>query len=299
MTALSRRTFLQSSAAAVALCVPPSLFALSPGEGHKLGPLGLELYTVRRLLKADPAGTLAKVAAVGYTKVECAGYLNIAPKDLRAALDNAGLAAPSNQIDYQTVLNAMSQALDTAHMLGHQFLVNPWIDEAVRAQPDGWKQAAEAFNRAGEAAHKAGIQFAYHNHWFEFHPMADTTLPYDYLLQACDPKLVAMEMDLCWVNQGGADPIAYFNRYPGRFKMVHVKDVTKFLNPRPIQGGVFTTAQAVADMTEVGSGIIDWKHIFAGAGKAGIQHYFIEHDEPKDAIASITKSYQYLSALRF
>ncbi len=293
---MPRRAFLQScAAAAVASSLPSSLFAAQ----HKLGTLGVQLYTVRHVLKTDLQGTLAKVAAVGYKEVEFPGYLEFSPKDLRAAIDKAGLVAPSTHIDYKVMLNAMPQAIEAAHTLGHKFLVNPWIDDAIREHPDGWKQAAEAFNRAGEACQKAGIQFAYHEHWFDFHPLPGGTLPYDLLLKECDPKLVAMELDLCWVNQGGADPIAYFNKYPGRFPMVHVKDVTKFLDPRPIKGGVFTTAQAVADMTEVGSGIIDWKHIFANSGKAGIQHYFVEHDEPKDPIASITKSFQYLTALRF
>ena len=296
MTALCRRTFIQSSAAAaVAASFPSSLLAAQ----RKLGTIGLQLYSVRHLLEKDASGTLAKVAGVGIKEVECAGYFKLAPKEVRAALDQAGLASPSNHIDYKTVTNSMPQALDAAHLVGHQFLVNGSIDEAVRNHPDGWKQAAEAFNRAGEAAQKAGIQFAYHNHEYEFRPMAGGTLPYDVLLKECDAKLVAMEMDLCWITVGGADPLPYFHKYPGRFKMVHVKDMKKLPKPSPREGATVSESQLSADMTEVGSGIIDWKRIFANSGKAGIQHYFIEHDEPKDPIASITKSFQYLTALRF
>jgi sugar phosphate isomerase/epimerase len=293
---MNRRAFLESSVAAALVSSLPSAFA---GPEHKLSRIGLQLYTVRTIMKSDFFGTLAKVAATGYTEVEFGDYFNLSPREVRAAIDKFGLVSPSRHIDYKTVISTFPEALDAAHTIGHKFLVNPWIDDAVREHPDGWKQAAEVFNRAGEAAKKAGIQFAYHNHSFEFKPMANGTLPYDFLLKACDPQLVAMEMDLCWVNVGGADPIQYFNQYPGRFPLVHVKDVKKFPKPLPIEGATVTVEQVVPDMTEVGSGIIDWKHIFAQSGNAGIQHYYVEHDKPADPIASIQKSFQYLSALRF
>jgi len=297
MSALSRRAFLQSSAAAAvaASAFPPSLLA----AGHKISPIGLELYTVRNLLDADLDGTLAKVAAAGYKEVEFPGYRKFTPAVLRAAIDRAGLVSPSTHIDYKTVVGGMPQAIDAAHILGHKFLVNPSIDEAVISQPDGWKHAAEAFNRAGEACKNAGLQFAYHNHWAEFKPMPDGALPYDVLLQECDAKLVAFEMDLCWVNVGGGDPIAYFKRYPGRFPLVHVKDMKKLPHPSAREGAAIPEKDLLPEMTEVGIGVIDWKHLFANSGKAGIQHYFVEHDAPADPIASITTSYAYLSALRF
>jgi len=296
MKSIDRRTFIQSSAAAaIVSSLPP---ALARAE-HRIERIGVQTYTVRDLMKADTPGTLAKIASIGYKEVELNGYFGLSPKEFRAALDKAGLAAPSNHIDYKMVTNTFPQAIESAHIVGHKFLVNPWIDEEVRKHPDGWKQAAEAFNRAGEAAKKAGIQFAYHNHWFEFYPMADGTLPYDLLLKECDPHLVAMELDLCWIHVGGRDPLKYFDEYPGRFPLVHVKDLKKFPKPTAAEGGTITFEQVYPDMTEAGSGIINWKGIFAQSGKAGIQHFFVEHDRPADAIASITKSYEYLNALRF
>jgi sugar phosphate isomerase/epimerase len=292
----NRRTFIESSVAATILSSLPAAFARPAGQ---LNRIGVQLYTVRDLMKSDPSGTLAKVAAAGYQEVEFAGYFNLSPKDVRAAIDKAGLASPSNHIDYKTVISSFPQALDAAHIIGHTFLVNPWIDVDIRNHPDGWKQAAEAFNRAGEAAKKAGIQFAYHNHWFEFKPLADGTIPYDFLLKACDPQLVAMELDLCWINVAGADPLKYFDRHPGRFPLVHVKDVKKLPKPSPAEGATIDFEQIFPDMTEVGSGVIDWKRIFAQSGKAGIQHYFVEHDKPADPIASIQQSFRYLAALRF
>ncbi len=121
-------------------------------------------------------------------------------------------------------------------------------------------------------------------------------MPYDVLL-ATDPKYVKMELDLCWISVAGKDPIEYFNKYPGRFPLVHVKDMKEL--PKGAEGPTADPDKEMKDMTEVGGGVIDWKRIFANSGKAGIQHYFVEHDFPGNALESITKSYAYLSKLTF
>ena len=198
-------------------------------------------------------------------------------------LDRHGLTGPSAHIPYKSLGAEFPSVLDAAHVVGHQYLVNPYIDDDVRKGPDGWKHAAETFNRAGEACQKAGIQFAYHNHWFEFTPV-NGKLPYDVLLEECDPKLVKMEMDLCWIMVGGQDPLKYFKRYPGRFPLVHVKDS---------MGG------PEHKMVDVGQGKIEWKRIFAKRAQAGIQHFFVEHDQPPQPFDDIVVSYKYLSQLEF
>jgi sugar phosphate isomerase/epimerase len=265
-------------------------------DDHKIDKIGLQLYTVRDLMKQDFDGTLAKVAAIGYKEVEFAGYFDHSPKDVRAAVDRHGVTAPSAHIDYKSLGEKFPEVIEAAKVVGHEYLVNPWIEEEIRKQPDGWKHAAETFNRAGEACKKAGIQFAYHNHWFEFLPV-NGKLPYDLLLTECDPNLVKMELDLCWITVGGQDPLKYFDRYPGRFPLVHVKDVKRV--PPVTAGGAQDFGSSMKDMTEVGSGIIDWKKIFAQSDKAGIKHYFVEHDNPKKPLESIKKSYDYLASLRF
>jgi sugar phosphate isomerase/epimerase len=187
--------------------------------------------------------------------------------------------------------------IESAKIIGQSYIVCPWIPEDLRKDPDIWKKAAEAFNRAGEASKKAGIQFAYHNHWFEFLPV-NGKLPYDLLLEACDPKLVKMELDLCWITVGGSDPLKYFNRFPGRFPLVHVKDIKKL--PKVSEAGGQDFGDSLKDdMTEVGSGIIDWKRIFAQSEKAGIKHYIVEHDKPAAPLDSIKTSYEYLRQLRW
>jgi sugar phosphate isomerase/epimerase len=248
------------------------------------------------VMKDDFEGKLAKVAEVGYREVEFAGYENHTPQEIRAMLDRHGLTGPSAHVPYKSLGDGWAGVLDAAHVVGHQYLVNPYIDDDIRKGPDGWKRAAETFNRAGEASQKAGIQFAYHNHWFEFAPV-NGKLPYDILLEECDPKLVKMEMDLCWIEVGGQDPLKYFKKYPGRFPLVHVKDLTKI--PKVDASGGQNFGDSLPEMTEVGSGILDWKMIFKQSDKAGIKHYFVEHDHPKDPFASIKASYEYLAKVQF
>jgi sugar phosphate isomerase/epimerase len=193
----------------------------------------------------------------------------------------------------------MPEAIEAAKIIGHQYIVCPWIDEADRKSPDGYKIVAESFNKAGETCKKAGIQFAYHNHNFEFSPAASLNgqLPYDFLLANTDPNNVKMEMDLCWIIVGGQDPVKYFQRYPGRFPLVHVKDISKLPDPAAAKAGPLSMDEIENTMTAAGSGAIDWKRIFAHANEAGIKHYFFEDDKPKDAFTLLTESYKYLSQL--
>jgi len=280
---MNRRSFLETSFGASLSALVSSDVGWAAGD-RSIETIGLQLYTVRNELKHDFENTLARVAEIGYREVEFAGLLDHSPRAVRAALDGAGLAGVSAHVDFKSLGDPLPKILDGAHTIGQKYIVCPWIDEEIRKQPDGWKRAAETFNRAGEVSQKAGIQFAYHNHTFEFQrdPALGDKFPYDVLLAEADPKLVQMEMDLCWITEGGQDPLAYFDRYPGRFPLVHVKDMTKD-----------------HQMTEVGSGAIDWRRIFAQSEKARMQHYFVEHDEPRAPFDSILTSYEFLRKLRF
>jgi sugar phosphate isomerase/epimerase len=243
----------------------------------------------------DFEGTLAKVAAAGYQEVEFAGYFDQDPKKVRAILERHKLTAPSAHVDYPTVETKLSQAIDAAHAVGHRFLVNPWIDEGMRKQPDIWQRVAATFNTAGETCKKAGIQFAYHNHHFEFVPI-NGVKPFDLLLKECDANLVKMELDLCWITVAQEDPLTYFQRYPGRFPLVHVKGVKKI----PEGQAPVPFDQAIPNITDVGANdLIDWKRILARSSQAGIQHYFVEHDQPASPFDSIRTSAAYLHQLRW
>jgi sugar phosphate isomerase/epimerase len=297
---MNRRTFISTSiAASLAAAVRP---AWAADTVHHIDRVGVQLYTVREAMKTDFEGTIAKVAAIGYKEVEFAGYFNHAAKDVRAVLDKSSLASPSCHVAYDVVEKKWPETLEAANIIGHRYIICPWIDEKQRVEPGGWKRAAELFNRAGEAGQKAGIQFGYHNHSFEFDP-ADSLggkLPYDFLLAETDPKLVIMEMDLCWISVAGKDPLAYFEKYPGRFPLVHVKDWVKDASSSSgYQGALGQSVKYGGRMADVGQGSIDWKDLFAHSSKAGIKHYFVENDDPKSAFDDIKVSYNYLHNLQY
>lgn len=283
---MDRRTFIASTTA-VALG-SMSRFSWAATE-HRIQKIGLELYTVRAALDKDFAGTVARVAKVGYKEVELAQFFahlpnfNPSPKEARKILDDNGLSVPASHVPYSALsVENLPKVIEGAKILGHSYIVNPSIDRDVLKQPDGWKRAAENFNRAGAECLKSGLHLGYHNHVEEFKPLPDGKLPYDVLLAESDPKLVKMEMDLGWAHEAGVDPIAYFKKYPGRFPLVHVKDFDKDRN-----------------MVDVGKGEIDWKAILAKSDLAGIKHYFVEFDNPADPFESIQASYGYLEKLQF
>lgn len=287
---MDRRTFIGAMAAAVAAPGVVSDRLLIPAPASRLDRIGLQLYTVRDLLKQDFEGTLARVAAIGYREVEFAGYFDHTPQQVRAVLDRNGLDAPAAHVAFETMDDGWDAVLHTARLIGHRFVVCPWIPEEQRRTPDDWRRVGDRFNRAGAACRDAGLRFAFHNHSYEFERFADGTFPYDLLLAHTDPALVTLELDLFWITFGGGDPLAYFTRYPGRFPLVHVKDM------KPKSAPDVTPDQVMA---AVGQGSIDWKRIFARSREAGIEHYFVEHDQPADPFASIRASYDYLRRLEF
>ena len=248
----------------------------APGN---LGPIGVQLYTVRGEMKKDVAATLARVARIGYREVEFASYFDKSPREIRALLDANGLRAPSSHLQTPILGDQWPAALDAAKVIGHEYVVVPWFDRSKWHGLDDVKRLADQFNRAAADAKKAGLRFAYHNHDFEFAPI-EGKLPYDVLLENTDPSLVAMEMDLYWITKGGKDPLAYFAKWPGRFPLVHVKDMA-----------------GAGTMTNVGQGHIDWARIFAKRREAGIDHFFVEHDNPTAPLADIKVSYDYMARL--
>ena len=292
--AMNRRTFLEAASTVTAATLLTSRLGWAAGD-HKIAKVGLQLYTVRDLMKSDFDGTIAKVAQIGYKEVEFAGYFGRTGQQVRAVCDKNGLAPIATHVQYDELDDKFPGVIETSKAIGLEYIVCPWIPEELRKSPDIWKQASAKFNHCGELSKKAGMQFAYHNHWFEFLPV-DGKLPYDQLLKECDPNLVKMEMDLCWITAAGGDPLKYFNLYPGRFPLVHVKDLKTL--PHITAGGSQNYGDTV-DLTEVGSGLIDWKRIFAQSEKAGIKHYIVEHDHPKQPFDSIAKSYDYLNKLRW
>ena len=254
--------------------------AEAPATGRVLERIGVQLYTVRSLMENDVAGTLEQVAAVGYDEVEFAGYFGHSAAEIREMLDQVGLVAPAAHVGIDRLRDDLSAVLDEAQTVGHQYIVCPWLAEDQRSI-EQYKEHAAFFNEVGAACKEAGIQFAYHNHDFEFF-VTDGVAPYDLLLDETEADLVQMELDLYWITQAGHDPMAYFERNPGRYPLSHVKDMADG-----------------ETMVSVGHGAINFGDIFVQSERAGLAHYFVEHDHPDDPMVSITASYNHLRQLQF
>jgi sugar phosphate isomerase/epimerase len=275
---IDRRTFLHVMAAAG---LPR--FAREPIATDKLERIGVQLYTVRASMQQDMSATLERIAAMGFKEVEFAGYFERTPRDVRIAVERAGLTAPGSHVTYERLGSFWNRTLDEAAAAGHELVVIPWIPEDARKTADDWARLAELLNRSGHAARAAGLRLAYHNQEYDFKP-ADNVVPFHRLAAATDPDAVAFELDVYWAVKGGADPVAVLERYPGRFPAIHAKDA----GPAPER-----------KMTEVGRGTVDWRAVLSHRSSAGIEHVFIEHDEPANAYTSLTQSLRYLKRLEF
>ena len=286
---MNRRSFLHRGfcGAIVSLCSARFGLRGSTSARRKLSKVGLQLYTVRKQLEKNFASTLEEVAALGFLEVEFAGYFKHTPQEVKSILDRYQLSAPSAHISTDVLRGNLQEAIEAAQVIGHQYLVCGYVPAEERRSLDDYKKFVDLLNGAGERLKKVGIQLGYHNHDFEFAPIVggEGKLPYDLILAGTDPQMVKMEMDLYWITKAGQNPLKYFSSYPGRFPLVHVKDMDN--TPRHF-------------FTEVGQGTIDFKKIFAAAQKAGVKHYFVEQDEtPVSPFSSIRLSMDYLKRLEF
>jgi len=274
---MNRRNFILAAAALAAGCSRDTDVA---GSGTTASvPLGLQLYTVRDLMAEDMAATLELVAGIGYREVEFAGYFDTQPAEVRRHLESAGLRAPSAHIGYGDFAADVNRVIDHATSVGHHFVIVPAIPDGERAGLDDYRRHADNFNRWSESCRSAGLGFGYHNHEFEFEEI-DGQVPYDVLLSETDPSRVTMELDLAWSRAGNADPLAYFEAWPGRFPLCHIKDL-----------------DANGNEADIGEGDVAFERIFAQAGQAGLKHGFVERDHPADARQSIERNFAAIQPL--
>jgi sugar phosphate isomerase/epimerase len=276
---ISRRQCVAGASALTTILAAGPLMAAN----SKPKPIGLQLYTVRELFEKDPMGTLEKVAAIGYREVEFGGggYDRMDHVALRKTMDRLGLKSPSLHIGYDALAADFERSVAMAKALGADTVVLPWMAETLR-NAEGWKVAVANFSRWAEQLKKAGLDFAYHNHDFEFTTKPGGRSLYDMLLADTDPELVKLELDLFWAVAADEDPKAIIRRNPGRIYAYHVKDRTPD-----------------GKMTSVGKGVIDFADIFTLDGIAGVKHFYVENDQsPAPYLPDITTSFQTLSRLR-
>jgi sugar phosphate isomerase/epimerase len=285
-----RRDFLRSlGATAVAGALWPSS-ALAAGTdllsaNASIRRIGVQLYTVRGAMEKDGVeATLARIAQLGFREVEFAGYFGRTGAQIRDTLKANGLTSPSTHISLDQLKGpGFPQLVETAATIGHKWMNLAWLAPPERGSAEKYNAHADALLAGQKIASASGITIGYHNHEFEFDPIG-TTDGYEILLDRTKGSGIQFEMDLYWMSVAGKDPVSYWKRFPGQFPMVHVKD----------SAGVPSN-----EMRSVGEGTINWAQLFAQRKVAGIQHFYVEHDNPKDPWASITSSIAYLKRLRF
>ena len=281
---ITRREFIQFSAAGLGtLALSDLAFA-----AIKPFPVGVQLYTVREQAEQDLGAVLAHISMIGYKEVET--YWNVythPAKKLRSMIVDNGLAVPSGHFDYE----GLESKLEYAKELGVQYMICPMLPKTMWTSADGFKQAADQFNKWGEQVKSMGMQFGFHNHNYEFQKFGNTT-GFDILTQKADPKLVCLEMDCYWITQAGQDPVAMLKKFGSRIQLLHLKDR---------QPGFPTTQMLGPDaehITEVGSGTINWKAVIETAQQTGVKYFFVERDNGSTpAFESLRISYDYLSKL--
>jgi sugar phosphate isomerase/epimerase len=305
---LTRRRFLAQTApwGFAAICCAASAIRATPLRG----PVGIQLYAVKEPLQADPAGTLRTIKGIGFSEVETAGFGALSAQQFRRLLDDVGLRCPSAHLQFD--ISKLGESFEQAHALDAQFAASgslramvlsaghAGIQPPAASPPAGMSldeamRTAELANHIGEQARRAGLQYAYHNHDFEFASNDGGAIGYDLLLKQTDPALVKFEIDCGWMVVGGRDPRAYFERYPGRFPMIHVKDFLPAASRDRTANAPRTHPGA-----ELGHGMINYGPIFAAAEKAGLQHYFAEQEGPFTRMSELEaarQAYQYLRAL--
>lgn len=306
-TKTNRRQFLKTAGALTAAgwIVPQLAFPLAPAK--KLPDPGVQLFTFFNVIDNDVRGTLKTIASLGYKNIESAfskkgGYYGMKPKEFAALLKDLGMAWRSHHVlgapfklppdakmptgpdgkpitipPMRNLLENHQELVDEAAEGGVEYLVcaNTPINTA-----DDIKTSIATLNKTGEAAKKAGIQFAFHNHDAEFRAV-EGKIPYELFLSETDPSKVKMELDIAWAVKGGADPVALFEKHKGRFPLWHVKDLDAERK----------------EIKPLGEGTIDYSRYFKQAGNAGLRYYFIEHDMPADPVASITTSIKNLKKI--
>jgi sugar phosphate isomerase/epimerase len=263
--------------------------------GDFKGPVGVQLWSFRESFKTDVPGTLARIRALGFQEVELAGTYGMSAADFRKALDGAGLRATSMHVGYERFRDSLSAVLEDAKALGVRSVGPAWIPH-----PDGpltvalAKQAAADFNRWGKAAREAGVQFFYHNHGYEFKAGAGGVLPIDVLMKETDAEAVKFEMDVFWTAHPGVDPAAVLKQYPGRWKLMHLKDMKQGMAT-----GIHTgSANPDSSQVPVGTGQIDYRAVLRAAGETGVEQFFIE-DETANPFATIPETLRWLESVRY
>jgi len=266
----------------------------APGTGESFkGPLGLQMYSLRFYSPSNLVGKLDKVKEWGITTIEGGSPARgMSQEEFQKLLDERGIKLVSTGANYDRLKSDPAQQVANAKRLGAKYVMCSWITHKKNDfNEQNAREAIEVFNKAGKLYKDAGIIFTYHCHGYEFRPFENGTL-FDLIVRETNPEYVSFELDVFWAQQGGADPAALLEKYPTRFKLMHVKDLRK--------GAAINLSGSAPDEDSVplGKGQVDWVAVIKAAQKAGVEHYFIE-DEAKEAVDQIPQTLRYLEQLKW
>lgn len=304
--------------------LPRSVFASVGGlkSNEILETIGVQLFSLPASLENDFKGTIAMLAALGFTEIELfgpypyssesgkkhweaispmlgfsgSGYFGHSESDVKRIFKEYGLKVPSIHTDLDTLENNMTDLGKARETIGFEYVVLPAIPDERRKTLDDYKKMAETFNSIGKQAKDVGLKFAYHNHGYGLSEVGGI-IPLQLILDHTDPELVFFEMDLFWTISGKADPIAYFEKYPNRYRMMHVKDMKENKTFSGDGGDASQWIPLFSNMTSAGSGVVDLKTIIPTAKKYGVKHFFVEQDMVTDPQIALKNSIDYLKTL--
>ena len=321
----TRRDFLKHSAVTTAAGLVigrDNNWQIADRAAERLERIGVQLFSVPKLLERDFAGTMTMLAGIGFKEVEFfgpypfsvataqerwnaitpslgfsgSGYFGLTAKQVREILDRNGLSSPSMHVDLDTLRTRLGDVAEAAHVLGQRYAGIASIPLDERRTLDGYKRVADEFNTIGERAAKVGLTFLYHNHGYGLSEL-EGQIPFKVVLERTDPKFVAMEMDIYWTTAGGADPVAYLDAYPGRFRLMHVKDMVKRVRFSGDGGDPSQWEALFPFMTTAGNGVLDLRAILSHAKRSGVQHFYVEQDLAPHPNEDLRRSFRYLAAL--
>jgi sugar phosphate isomerase/epimerase len=278
-----------SSGSPLASATPTDNVRRIRGQG---APIGVQLWSFREQAKTDPVAMMNMTRKMGITHVETAGLYGMTPEKFADALKGAGLRATSMHVGYDDLMKNPQTVIANAKALGVTYVGLAWYPHTGAFTEASARKAAADFNQIGKTMKDAGLTFFYHNHGYEPVAFGNGTL-LDLLIQNTDPNLVKYEMDVLWTWLPGADPIGLIRKYPGRFKLMHIKDMKPGVPRGSLSGGLPAEQQAV-----IGQGQVDWKALMAAAEKDGFEYYYLE-DETPDPVGNVPPSLSHLEGLRF
>ena len=321
---MKRRQFVKSTAMAATASLLPveSLFSKQFVDMPYLQDIGLQLFSVPHLLEQDFDRGIELLAQMGFKKLELfgpypfsadeakarwtelaprlgfsgSGYFGHSATSLKTLLDSHSLSVPAIHTDLISLENHMEGIAASRDVLGFDYAILPALPAENRVSMDDYKQTAELFNKIGKNAREQGLRFAYHNHGYGLMEL-EGVIPMQYLIENTDPDWVYFEMDLFWTTAGNADPLEYLEKYPGRYRLMHVKDMKEKRTFSGDGGDPGQWMELFPMMCSAGDGVLDLKSIIPKAQESGVEHFIVEHDLVKEPELALPKSIDYLNSI--